>query len=272
VRCDPHHNTLYLQHNGTAVHYDYLLIATGPRLAMEIVPGLAEHGQSVCTAPHAVQANQALEELIAHPGPVVVGSTQGASCFGPAYEYAFLLQYTLQQRGGAALVQQCPITFVTSEPYPGHLGLNGAGESRAVLEDLLHRHEMTVLPLTQVLRVEQDHVVVQTVSGAASDDGKPALETTRRLPSHLTMLVPPFHGQDVWKKVPHLTDDTGLVYVNEYQQSVAYPNIFAVGIAVHLDPPTGGPLVIPIGVPKTGSLHNAYSEYLQAVLIGSHMN
>jgi hypothetical protein len=103
---------LYLESGYVA--YDFLLIATGPRLAFEKLPGLKEDGHSVCETPHAVQACNVLECLVQNPWRVVVGATEGASCFGPAYEYAFLGHDFLSRQGGIDLVNQCPITFVTS--------------------------------------------------------------------------------------------------------------------------------------------------------------
>lgn len=38
---------------------------------------------------------------------------QGASCFGPAYEFAFILDADLRKR---KLRNKVPMTFVTSEP------------------------------------------------------------------------------------------------------------------------------------------------------------
>ena len=52
----------------------------------------------------------------------------GASCFGPAYEYAFILDRHLRDK---KVRKDVPMTFVTSEPYIGHLGLNGVGIPRA---------------------------------------------------------------------------------------------------------------------------------------------
>ncbi len=47
--------------------YDYLVNATGPKLSFEATPGLGPtgHSLSVCTAGHAVEASQALQQAIA---------------------------------------------------------------------------------------------------------------------------------------------------------------------------------------------------------------
>ena len=85
--------------SGHALPYDRLLIATGPRLAFEKVPGLgpeAGHTQSVCNLDHALLAQDAWERFLENPGPVVVGTAQGGSCFGASYE--FLLTSTTASR------------------------------------------------------------------------------------------------------------------------------------------------------------------------------
>jgi NADH dehydrogenase FAD-containing subunit len=231
--------------DGTHLRYDFLIAATGPKLATDTVPGLGQHGLSICTTPHAVKTLEALERLCQDPGPCVIGATQGASCFGPAYEYAFLLETELRKRGGQQLVEQCPITFVTSEPYIGHLGLNGAGNSQEILERLLMEKNIVSMINMKILSVDHDSVKVQHIGNTGN-----AHSTPIRLPSKLTMLIPPFHGHDVWKQVPGLTDKNGMLLLNEYQQSNKYPDIYGVGIVVHLDPVPGSP--VHIGAPKTG--------------------
>ena len=120
---------------GAVLDYDYLVVCTGPKLAFDEVPGLGPEGhtQSVCTLPHAQAAWEAYEAFLREPGPVVVGAAQGASCFGPAYEFAMILDADLRKR---RLRDKVPMTFVTSEPYIGHMGL---GCSAAFLRSLSWR-------------------------------------------------------------------------------------------------------------------------------------
>lgn len=59
---------------GEIIDYDYLIIATGPRLAFDQIEGAGPQGftQSVCTLDHAEQCYADFEKLVANPGPVVV--------------------------------------------------------------------------------------------------------------------------------------------------------------------------------------------------------
>ncbi len=128
---DPESNKVKTS-SGKVIEYDYLVIATGPKLVFG-AEGQEQYSTSVCTAEHAMELNKKLEEFYRNPGPVVVGAIPGVSCFGPAYEFAFMLHHELNKRG---IRTKVPITYITSEPYIGHLGLAGVGTSRRIMEDL----------------------------------------------------------------------------------------------------------------------------------------
>ena len=99
-RVHPEKNQLELN-DGKTVTYDYLVIATGPKLAFDEVEGLGPHGgftHSVCVVDHAMKSHDAWDDFTKNPGPIVVGAVQGASCFGPAYEYAFIMDTDLRRR------------------------------------------------------------------------------------------------------------------------------------------------------------------------------
>jgi sulfide:quinone oxidoreductase len=132
-RVHPEKNQLELN-DGHTVDYDYLVIATGPKLAFDEIEGLGPHGgytHSVCHVDHAMKSHNEWEQFCNNPGPIVVGAVQGASCYGPAYEYAFIMETDLRRR---KLRDKVPMTFVTAEPYIGHLGLGGVGDSKGILE------------------------------------------------------------------------------------------------------------------------------------------
>ena len=102
--------------SGENVHYDYLLICTGPKLAFDEVPGTGPengHTQSICTTAHAQIAWEAYEAFLKNPGPIVVGAVQGASCFGPGYEFAMILDAPLRRPTSRDKV---PMHHVSTEP------------------------------------------------------------------------------------------------------------------------------------------------------------
>jgi sulfide:quinone oxidoreductase len=131
-RVHPKENRIELN-DGSFLDYDYLVIATGPDLAFDEIPGLGPDGftQSICHIDHAVAAKTQFDALLKKPGPIVVGAVQGASCYGPAYEFAFILDTALRR---ARKRDQVPMTFVTPEPYIGHLGLDGVGDTKGLIE------------------------------------------------------------------------------------------------------------------------------------------
>ena len=113
----PAENAIELN-DGRRLSYDYLVIATGPALAFDEVPGLGPDANSlsICHVDHAGKAAERWERFCADPGPIVVGAVQGASCFGPAYEFALMMSTDLRRR---KIRDRVPITFVTPEPYIG---------------------------------------------------------------------------------------------------------------------------------------------------------
>ena len=112
-RVDPAKNQLILNDDMELV-YDYLVIATGPDLAFDEIEGLGPHTgftYSVCHVDHAVEAAKAFDALAKDPKPVIIGAVQGASCFGPAYEFAMIVDTELRKR---KVRDRVPMTFVTS--------------------------------------------------------------------------------------------------------------------------------------------------------------
>ena len=122
-----------LLNDGRALPYDYLVIATGPKLAFDEIEGFGPQAntRSICHTDDAAAAATSWEAFCKDPGPMVVGAVQGASCFGPAYEYALTAATDLRRR---KIRNRVPMTFVTSEPYIGHLGLGGVGDTKSLLE------------------------------------------------------------------------------------------------------------------------------------------
>jgi sulfide:quinone oxidoreductase len=243
TRIDAENNRLQLQ-GGDSVDYDYLVITTGPKLAFDEVEGAGPHGghtDSVCTVDHAEQAYAGFQRLLAEPGPVVVGAFQGASCFGPAYEYAAVLDTALRRN---KVRDQVPMTFVTSEPYIGHLGLGGVGDSQGMMESELRQRHIKWIVNARVRKVEEGMMFVEE----CDENGE--VMRDHRLPFKLSMMLPAFRGVDAVAKVEGLCNPRGFVLVDEHQRSPKYPNIFSAGVCIAIPPVEQTP--VPTGAPKTG--------------------
>ena len=240
---DPEARSLTLA-GGRVEPYDFLVICTGPKLAFDEVPGLGpDEGwtQSVCTQEHAARAFEKYQAFLTSPGPVIVGAAAGASCFGPAYEFAMILDADLRKR---KLRDRVPMTFVTSEPYIGHMGLGGVGDSKGLMESELRQRHIKWITNAKVTRAEDGSMAVTE----HDDEGKPRKE--HALPFKYAMVLPAFKGVDAVAAVAGLCNPRGFVLVDEHQRSRKYPNIYSAGVCVAIPPVEATP--VPTGAPKTG--------------------
>ncbi|MEO1147131.1 MAG: FAD-dependent oxidoreductase [Cyanobacteria bacterium J06638_22] len=222
------------------IHYDYAAIATGASLAFDQVPGLGPHDgytQSVCTAPHALEALAAWRELLNNPGPIVIGAAPGAGCFGPAYEFVLMADWILRQKG---IRDQCPITLVTPEPYVGHLGVSGLKNAQELTAALLKKRGIEAIVDTAITRIEPDAVV---------------LEDGWRIPQTFSMILPAFRGASFIRKVPSLGDENGFIPTLPNHRHPQFPSIYALGVSVKLAQPDK--TRVPIGLPKSGQMTEA---------------
>ena len=230
------------------VDYDYLVLATGPKLAFDEVEGLGPKGHSIsiCTTEHAKIASEEWNNFCNNGGgPIVVGAVQGASCFGPAYEFATIMDTDLKKRG---IRDKCPMTFVTAEPYIGHLGLGGVGDSKGLLESEFRSRHIKWVANAKVASVASDKVTVEEVN----DEGKTI--KTHEIATKYTMMLPAFKGVDAVAKLaevdPGYVNPRGFVMINSYQQSPVKDNIFSLGVNVAIPPVEDTPVMC--GTPKTG--------------------
>ena len=249
--------------DGSSLSYDVLVLATGPQLAFDEIPGLGPAGftQSICHVDHAVGAESNWQAFVDDPGPIVVGAVQGASCFGPAYEFARIMETDLRKR---KLRDRVPMTFVTSEPYIGHLGLGGVGDSKGMIESMFRDRHIKWICNAKVDKVEAGTMFVTE----HDDEGKPKRQ--HELPFKYSMMLPAFRGIDAVRGVEGLVNPRGFVLIDEFQRNPRYPNIYGVGVCVAIPPVEATP--VPTGVPKTGymieSMVTATAKNIRAALDG----
>jgi sulfide:quinone oxidoreductase len=266
-RIDPANNVVHLG-DGGRLDYDFLVIATGPKLAFDEIEGLGPQANtnSICDVGHAAQAGEKWEAFCRDPGPMVVGAVQGASCYGPAYEYAMLAVTELRRR---KIRDRVPMTFLTPEPYIGHLGLGGVGDTKSLLESVMRDRDIKWITNAKIDRIAPDGVEATEVN----EDGSP--KKAYKLPSKYTMFIPAFRGVDCLrgedgKWIEGLTNPRGFVLADKHQRNPKYPNIFSVGVCVAIPPYEATPLAV--GMPKTGymieSMVTATAHNIRDLLAG----
>ena len=223
--------------SGQEIIYDRLMLATGPRLAFEKVPGLGPidgHTQSVCNLEHAMLTREAWRRFLENPGPVVVGTAQGGSCFGASYEFLLNAQHRIKKAG---LQDVAPLTFITAEPFLGHFGLGGVADSSQRVEGFFEQLGIEGVPNNVITEVR---------------DGEIELEGGRVLPFALSMIVPPFTGVDAIRDTEGLGNPMGFLPVTDEFRHADLEEVYGAGVDVAIAPPQ--PTLVPAGVPKTGQM------------------
>lgn len=242
----PNENQLWLA-DGRRIDYDYVILATGPYLAFEEVPGFGPtshggHTVSVCTTGHSLEAFEDWEKFCASPAPIVVGAVQGASCFGPAYEYAMIMDTDLRKR---KIRKDVKMTFVTSEPYIGHLGLGGVGDSKGMLESIMRQRHINWICNAKVTKIEQGVMHVD------EHDTNGAVVKSHQLPFGYSMMLPAFKGPKFLQQADEsLVNPRGMVKIDKFNRNPTYKNVYALGVVVAIPPVEATP--VPVGTPKTG--------------------
>ncbi|MGH3483711.1 MAG: NAD(P)/FAD-dependent oxidoreductase [Nocardioidaceae bacterium] len=218
--------------DGRQLGYDYLVIATGYRNKDDVVPGFKENANTITTLPEAERTAGAWRRYLDEPGDIVVAATQGAGCFGAAYEFLFNTAYQLKK---AKLHKQVRLTYVTAEPFLGHFGIGGLPHGEQLLRMFLKKEGIDAR-----ISVGIDHV----------DEKALVLTDGETLSFAFGMVVPPFLGQAFLMQPNGLSDEKGYVTVRDTYQSEKYDDVYAVGVAAAVDAPWQTPT--PVGIPKTG--------------------
>jgi sulfide:quinone oxidoreductase len=227
--------------------YDYLVVATGPQLVFDEIPGLGpDQGHTDCTftLDQAVRTGKSWQAILETPGPVVVGAAQMVSCFGPSYELAFEMDAELRRH---RIRHKVPILYLTSEPYLGHMGVGGLGNSRRFMEDEFAEKEIKA-------------IVNQSIAEVAP--GEIRLQDGTKIPFKLAMIAPPFKGVPA---VAPLGNPRGFVPVDHHYRHTKHQNIFVIGVAMAIAPPE--PTPVPVGVPKTGSMTVKMAKVAAATIL-----
>ncbi|MBI3580541.1 MAG: FAD-dependent oxidoreductase [Nitrospinae bacterium] len=218
--------------------YDYLVAATGSELDFDAISGLGPYKgftHAVFTVEQAVMARDALRALLEKgSGTIILGNAQGASCLGPAYELAMIIEAVLRKR---RIRNKFRIVFFTNEPHLGHFGLGGFGAMTGMLEDEFADRGIEYRVNAKIASVTKEQV---------------ELEGGEKLPNDFSIVVPAFYGNHAYMGVEGLANPRGFILADDYLANPKYPNVYAVGVALAIAPPA--PTPVPVGVPKTGQM------------------
>jgi sulfide:quinone oxidoreductase len=137
-----------------------------------------------------------------------------------------------------------PITFVTSEPYIGHLGLGGVGDSKSMLESEFRNNDIKWITNAKTTKVEAGKLFTTEL------DLQGQVVKEHEVAFKLAMMLPAFKGVDAVAAVADMCNPRGFVLIDEFQRSKKYRNIFSAGVCVAIPPVEVTPVAS--GAPKTG--------------------
>ena len=261
------------------VTYDYLINATGPKLAFEQTEGLTP-GQndvySVCTYGHAKEAAEGLKRLIENTKTadrklkILIGTGHARStCQGAAFEYILNVESELRHRG---LRDKVEIKWISNEYELGDLGMGGMllayknvrMRSSELVEMVFEDREITWITGAGVNKVEKGKVHYETLDGEQKTEEY-----------DFAMLIPLFtghgfkafdkNGEEITSKLFNgfmiVDADYSVKKYEEWKvqdwpetyQNPSYPNIFAPGIAFAPPHPISKPRTSPSGTSITPS-------------------
>lgn len=239
------------------VTYDYLINATGPKLAFDMTEGLnpgTNKAYSVCTYDHAIHASDALHKLINlikktdKKVKILIGTGHAkATCQGAAFEYILNVEKELQKFG---VRDKAEITWISNEYKLGDFGMDGMlldygginMKSSEMVEMIFEDRNIKWILGAGVRKVEEGLVEYENLEGEIKTET-----------FDFAMLIPAFsgHGFKAYDKENNdITDKLfkGFMIVDadytpkpyeewtvhdwpETYQNPSYPNIFAPGIA-----------------------------------------
>lgn len=238
--------------------YDYLINATGPKLNFGATPGLGPddgYTVSVCTAAHALHANEQLQANIAamkrgERRTFVVGTGHGmCTCQGAAFEYIYNIEHMFRDLG---VRDKARIVWISNEYELGDFGMGGVHIKRGgyitngkvFAESLMVERGMEWIVRAAVNKIEPGTIHYELLDGSEHS-----------LDFDFAMLIPPFAGQPLQAFAKNGDDITSQVFApngfmkvdadytakpyeewskNDWPrtyQTPAYKNVFAIGIA-----------------------------------------
>jgi sulfide:quinone oxidoreductase len=197
------------------IHYDYLVIASGRRLATENIPGFFEYAQHLLGTSAALQFGETVG--LFRSGNIVVGMCPGARLPVPVCETAFALarKFKKEMQDGAVRIK---VIF----PESPEAAFGGAILHKE-LEAAFRRHGINVLYDVPIREISFEEIFSTQ---------------KHRIKHDLLMLVPPFEGQTIVARLGDpAADGEGFARVNGKMQVCGLEKTYAVGDIVAFSGP-----------------------------------
>lgn len=206
------------------VHYDYLLIALGRKLAPERIPGLQEHSEHLLTLPAAEKFKSKLDSF--REGSIVVGLSHGATLPIPVCEAALAFAGRFEDKIKSGSIR-------VSAVFPETIDDAFFGSS--LFRDL--RAEFARKNIELLERFNVDRVDPHSLHSA---DG-------RVIDFDLLFLMPPFRGHSPVQNFNAVSGNSGFIHVNDRMQVTGNPGIYAAGDIISVAGPRFGFMAIKQG-------------------------
>lgn len=222
------------------LHYDYLVVAVGNRLAFERIEGFAEHGHTVADLYHGNRLRRHLHEGGYKGGPVAIGSArfhQGDGAIG------------LEPYPGGSI----PMALAACEGPPVELMLSMAtwlGQHK-----LGDARKVTVFTPAEMIAEDAGTSVVEQLLGIATQMGfgyvnngqdircltaeGVELASGATIEAELKIVLPDWVAHDFLRGLP-ISDSEGFVKTDLLMRNPRYPNVFAAGDAAAVTVPKLG--------------------------------
>ena len=242
------------------IEYDYLIVATGPKLNFAGTPGLGPdqggHTYSVCSLPHVLQTRDKYLELIermkkGETFKMVFGTGHSAAtCQGAAFEFIVNVHKDLVKQG---IRDKAELMWLSNEPELGDFGVHGIqakyqGEltsSEDFIKAIFKDHDIKWQVQTGVKSVDEKKIYWENFEG---EEGETDYDFAMLIPQFLGQPID-YIGKDGQSVNDQVVNAGGFVKVDgiyglpyekleknpdawpSQYQNPNYPNIFAAGIA-----------------------------------------
>jgi sulfide:quinone oxidoreductase len=225
--------------DGRTMRGDYLVIALGAEFAPEIIPGLAESGDSFYDL---AGSERLRDNLTSFRGGRIVflTATPAYRCPAAPYEAAMLIESVFRKR---RVRDQVQMDFYAAEPGP--MGVAGPEVSRAV-RGMIEAKGIQYHPEHQIKSVDAGHRVLQFENGAMAEYDR-------------LVFVPPHRAPKVARE-SELVATGGWMQVDRNTLATTHDHVFAIGDVVSIPLKMGKPL------PKAGVFAGA-----QAIVVAKNI-